>query len=632
MKRKLNKLFFLVMCLLLKNVNGQDTGVVNNLYRKLHKHESDKIAGNLKGVLMADTAKISMLYNLGRAYWLSNPDQSIKIARQMEEISKQLNYKKGIGLSYHLGGITYWFQGNYPNALNEFQKGLKIEEEIGNKSLISAHYMNMGGVYSDIGNNTEALKCQLKSLKIDLERGNKKRISNSRIHLGVLYKKLGKYDEALEQLYEALKICKEQNLQMEMGQAFSNIASVYEKQGKYKEAEVNNLNAIKILESIGDESQVCHSYSELGRIYFELKKFKEAIHFELKALEIAKSIGALQMESRSYQNLSKFYAAQGNFSSAYNYSMQYKQSEDSLFNTERNNKVTELKMQYEFDKKDAVLKAEQEKKDKINEATMLAHKNERILYVVLGIFLLLTVFTLWSRLNLARKTKRLVEEKNEQIRAEKEIAEQQRVRAELMDMRHKIAKDLHDDIGSSLSSIAIYSEVAQKITFEKVPEASKILTNVGEIAQEAMENMSDIVWTINPVNDKLDDIMQRLKLLAEHLKEASNITIHFDVPDDIREVRLNMHQRKNVYLIFKEAINNIAKYSGASNCFVLIKKQDEQILIMIKDDGRGFENKIGSMGGNGLINMQQRAQEMGGELEVFSEKGKGTELNFNFKT
>ena len=254
--------------------------------------------------------------------------------------------------------------------------------------------------------------------------------------------------------------------------------------------------------------------------------------------------------------------------------------------------------------------------------------NERKMYFAFGGALLLTVAGLWNRLKYVRRTKKLMEEKNEQIRKEREEAQHQRMKAELLDVRHKIARDLHDDIGSSLSSIAIYSEVAQRIAEDKVPEASGILRNVGEIAQEAMDNMSDIVWTINPSNDKLDDIMQRLQVISNQLREARNITVHFEVPEDVKEVRLTMQQRKNVYLIFKEAINNIAKYSGASNCYVLMKKQEEHIIVSIKDDGKGFSETVASLGGNGLMNMHKRAEEMSGTFEVNSVQGRGTEIRF----
>jgi two-component system, NarL family, sensor histidine kinase UhpB len=665
-----NFLFLILFCCFMKS-SGQDSPVADSLQRSLRGLRAEKMNAGEQMSYLFDTAIVKTLGRLAGEYWNHDVEKALTFATEMLKLAKKIGYKRGIGNAYNNLGIIYWYKGDHARELEYLNEALKMRIEAGDKEQIASSYGNIGITYRMLGNYPEALNCQYKALRLFEEIGEQSGVAFTLNNIGTMHSVQKNYPEALKSYLAAAAIEEKSGNHDDLGNCYSNIGNNYIRQGnssealKYylmglKEKEIagdkfgvsvcyNNMSeaycnlnnfsealkyaiaAVNLKHEIGDREGLVHSYAGTGQIYFKQKKLAPAARYLDSAIVLAKEVGSPDLLERCYFYLAGLDSAFGKFPQALQHYKLYVFYRDSLLNNENVKKTTEQKMQYEFEKKETVAKAEQDKKNKIAEAALLAQRNERNMYMVIGIFLLIMVAGLWSRLKLVRRTRKMMDEKNEQIRKEKEEAEQQRMRAEMMDMRHKIAKDLHDDIGSSLSSIAIYSEVAQKITSDKIPEASKILGNVGEIAQDAMENMSDIVWTINPVNDKLDDIMQRLKILAGQLREARNINVHFDVADDISEVRLNMHQRKNVYLIFKEAINNIAKYSGASNCYVLIKKNDDQVMIGIRDDGKGFTSTGDSLGGNGLINMSNRAVEMGGKLEVVSGYNLGTEIKFNFR-
>jgi signal transduction histidine kinase len=144
--------------------------------------------------------------------------------------------------------------------------------------------------------------------------------------------------------------------------------------------------------------------------------------------------------------------------------------------------------------------------------------------------------------------------------------------------------------------------------------------------------MSDIVWSIDPRRDDLRSVVQRVRQFASDVLEAQDIEWELRVPEELNRVRLGPEQRRHLYLIFKEAINNIARHARARRVQLSISFDSRNLLCEIKDDGGGFvpgalgENGSSGRGGHGMGNMQSRAREIGGRLEVNSEPGRGTEL------
>ncbi|MBC7884216.1 MAG: hypothetical protein H7X99_01995 [Saprospiraceae bacterium] len=201
----------------------------------------------------------------------------------------------------------------------------------------------------------------------------------------------------------------------------------------------------------------------------------------------------------------------------------------------------------------------------------------------------------------------------------------------LQAIRNRISKDLHDDLGSTLSSISMNSTLAQRIAPPSENGLNPVLQDIGESARSAMDNMSDIVWAINPANETVDNMIERLEKFAQKLLAAQNIKLTLDMNPMLRNIKLTMPQRKNMYLILKESINNIAKYSKASNCYIHGRLENKKIHITIEDDGDGFQTDIVTSG-NGIVNMKSRATELNGTLTVNSADLKGTVINLEFAT
>jgi len=197
-------------------------------------------------------------------------------------------------------------------------------------------------------------------------------------------------------------------------------------------------------------------------------------------------------------------------------------------------------------------------------------------------------------------------------------------------LRTRIATDLHDDIGSTLSSISIFSEMAKKEVEKFSPKSSHILHRIGESSRSILESMDDIVWTINPDNDRLENITLRIREFAAEMFEAKAISFELDMPQDTDKMTLSMEMRKNIFLIVKEAVNNIVKHSRCTNASVAISIENSVLSLSVQDNGVGLPAEIDSSG-NGLTNMRRRADEIGGTLTISSLDGADTLLTLRVR-
>lgn len=198
---------------------------------------------------------------------------------------------------------------------------------------------------------------------------------------------------------------------------------------------------------------------------------------------------------------------------------------------------------------------------------------------------------------------------------------------QIQQIRNGISADMHDEIGSTLSSITFYSQ-ALLMQMDKA-EHQQVVQKIKENAQQVQEGISDIVWSVKAGSDEIQDVFARMFHFGSGLAESKGIAFYFETDPQLQKMKLDMQTRKNLYLIFKEALNNAAKYAECSTLHVQIRFEKERVKMLIKDNGKGFDSQFAKKG-NGLTNMQQRATQMKGQLTIQSEKGSGTVVTLVF--
>jgi signal transduction histidine kinase len=603
------------------------------------------------GSAKEDTSKVKILNALAREFRNYQPDTAIYFAGMAKEIATRINDQTGLAgaclmtgiASMNLGnyekamasckdalkiydqllvedkpgvkikilsdkamalktiGVVYAEEGIYPEALKNSLAALKISAEIHDKKGIARSSGNIGLVYFKLGNDSDALKNYFKALTINEEIGDKKGIVLMYSNIAGVYQHQGNFGAALKTSFDALKMSEEIGDKYTSGLNYGNIGLIYYNLENYTEALKNQFAALKIREEIGDKQGIALSYSNIGNVYAKQKKTGLAYQSLNKGLSLAKEIGNLEVINTCYMKLAEMDSAREDFKSSLAHYKMYIITRDSAFNRENTRKIMQSKMQYDFDQKASIVKAEQEQKDALAAKELQRQKLLKDFFIS-GILLILILSFFVYRTYTARQALRLNE------------------------IRNKIAGDLHDDIGSTLNSISIYSEVARK-NDENHDEA---LEMIGNASREVIDAMSDIVWTINAENDSFEKIIFRMKSLAFNLFRAKNIEFTFHADEILNEKKLTLEQRRNFYLLFKEAVNNLVKYAHAKRASITLTYENNRIRLSVKDDGDGFDMSQENTG-NGLKNMKRRADEMNAAFKIDSLPGSGTHLELILK-
>lgn len=195
----------------------------------------------------------------------------------------------------------------------------------------------------------------------------------------------------------------------------------------------------------------------------------------------------------------------------------------------------------------------------------------------------------------------------------------------IMEIRLKISQDLHDDIGASLSSLQIYGDIAEKTIESNPTKAMEMVRKISAQSKLVMDNMSDIVWSMKPSGYGSTTLDAKIKNFGTELLRDKNIDIIYEISPETESVMNDVQERKNILLIIKEALNNIAKYSKSTEARIRLYTRDKMIILEISDNGLGFD-PVAQTTGNGLRNMQSRIKELRGSIRIDTIKGHGTAI------
>ncbi len=494
-------------------------------------------------------------------------------------------------------GNTYQIIGDIKNAATYHLQSLVLFEEVKNKRGQSFCLTSLGNDYYSLKQFKAAEKYFLQSIKLKEELQDKRGMTSSWQNLGAMYLEMNKFELAHKYTLMALERSRETNMMPVEAAILVNLARLYRDTKKIEEARKTFDLALSLARKSADSVLVSTIKSDLALMENNLKGEEKIL---IEHVYVSMEKGDKPTTADAYYNLAMWYARHNNYEKAFENLSLYQQLSDTVRGSAIQIQFKNLEEAYKSEKKEkeiALLKKDQELQS-------LALSRHELINTSIGIALFSVIiisFLSINRYRVLNKAKRLVE---------------------IERVRNNIARDLHDDIGSTLSSINILSQVALQ---EKNGGTQNYLQRIGDQSARIMENMSDMVWSINPSNDSLSQVVIKMREFATEILEAQNIDFRFSEKVSTNLI-IDAEKRKSLFLIFKETINNAAKYSQASLVEISLDEKNHTLAMKIKDNGTGFEEQAVKKG-NGLRNLRERAKAVNGTLTLKSSPGQGTEMN-----
>jgi two-component system, NarL family, sensor histidine kinase UhpB len=580
-------------------------------------------------------------------------------------------------LVYNDLGYLYGLKDDLEKQVDWYLKAIRLYEKNGDVHGLASTTSSLAAVYAKLGNTSKAFEFARKAIVMRQNTGDIQGLANSYENLSRLYWGVSP-DSASKYQQLAMQYAEKSGVKSLMIRSYDNLSVLMNMQKNKPESLAWIKRSIALCQEINDKAGLASKYRWAALLCGDMNDTVTMEAFYRQSYELSMQLKNKTLLRDLYGTKAAYYNRVNDFKNAYENLKKYYSYRDSIVNDETTTNIAELQTRYETEKKDneisrlntdqkiKQLEIEKQKaiiagnrlavKQKENEIKLLSQQQE-----LRDIRISQQREELEKQLLIGENNQKALQlAATEKISKEKELRNQKLVRNLLIGgilllivlalvlfnryqlkkklqqqkaleiMRVNIASDLHDDIGASLSNINILNELAKQNEGNSA-KSNEYLTRAGEDIQHISESLSDIVWNINPRYDDLQNLFVRMKRYASDMMDGKNIVYEFDFPAEADKFSLSMERRRDFYLIFKEAINNLAKYSKATMAKVIVERDGEIVRMIITDNGIGFKSSE-SLAGNGINNMRQRAGSWNDRLHIDSEPGKGTQVMLEMHT
>ena len=626
---------------------------------------------SLKNVLTNDNASLSdkaVTANLISSIYMSNSADSTTVYNKKATVfAKEAGNKREQAFAEILYGslhTTIWPLDSIENYFKDLLAQKVVKDDL---KLLAMINTNIGKMFMERGMYEPSAEYSLKALEINTRLGNKNEIGKINYNLGVIYYSTSQDDLAIEKFKNAALVFGElQNrifqaycyngianiyinrVQLDSALLYSNllktiadqseniglqaisrtaIGSIFGEQGKNIQALEIYTEALPYLESFGNLGLLAACYCNIGASYYKLENYDQAIFnldkaysFDLfKDNSIADDV-CLKTMALTQEKL-------GNYKEATKYYNQYVEYQDSVLIKENKLVIAELEEKYEASKKDAEIVAQEAE---INQKTY----QRNLLFGGLGLLTLFGGFIIWGLYSRNKRDRKIAaQEKELQIQKIKNLEKEKKLlsMSSLLEgqenERIRIAKDLHDGLGGLLTTVKIHFGKIQS-EIEKV-ESLNIYKTANEMIDKAHDEVRRISHGLMPADLRAGGLPIAVKQLADELKTIHEMNTDFELVG-FTEVRVEEKVELASYRIIQELINNILKYAEAEKVFIQLSKFENEIQIVVEDDGKGFDYAKALEGeGLGLKSIQSRVDQLNGVLDVDAKADIGSTFTIN---
>ena len=552
------------------------------------------------GVYMRDHAKYSEAIALHT--------QALSLAHEQKDTLNQI-------IALNNLGVVYRRLDESVMALNYHYQALNMAEQINNSYNISIALNSIGNIHIVQQNYRAAINCFIKCLPIAEKANNYLGIAMNLNNIGEAYEYMDLLDSA--RYYYEKSLIQNQKIDSKKGEAicYNSLGAIAMKEGKIEDAIQLFMKSLDINLLLDDKIYVAENHLNLGRAFVKKMQYSKGEEHLQEGLDIALAIGSKYVARDTYKVLMELHEQTKEFTKAFYESQRHKLYADSIVNEANSKIVLQMETIYATQKKELKIAAlEKEKQLYIGWGA-----TGGALFFLLLLFLVVRQRLAVNRIKVEQQQKELAEQRVLQLEQEKQLVATQAVLDGEVQERTRLARDLHDGMGGKLTAMKIYLEkLKQSADFKDV-----------EVEQfgNAMDMLEDSVQEMRRVSHNLmPDTLSRsgLKPAVGDFCHSMSPLIVFNYYGN--ETRLDLKLEALIYRSIHELVNNALKYAGASQIMVQIVQEVDCIAFAVQDNGCGFDPSAETKG-IGLQNIRTRVASFGGDIQIDSKTGEGTEIN-----
>lgn len=530
---------------------------------------------------------------------------------------------------YSVLGSLYTNMGNAYEALSEFDKAVDFQlkalenYEAGKDSLwIAGSYLNLGNRFKLIEEPDLSLEYYLKALEIYRGMGNEYMVTTSNNSVASAYIVKKEYDAAFEYAKKAFDGFESMGARLDQAYPVTNMALASWGLENFEEAEQYYIQAIALQKERGERLALLFLKNDLANVLLKQEKENRAEELALTTYKEAEQMDFIPAIDALSKTLSLIYEEKVDFKKAYEYHQKHKAARDSLYFSEKSREVLNLKEKYESEQKENEILRQQ---NELVESELSIKKRNNMLMGSGGLLAILLIagFVMFREQKI--KAKNFARE----TALEKAMAEA-RAQEDLKEQRLRIARDLHDNIGSQLTYLTSITDSAKRGIDKGEAFLMEKLTQMKQFSLVTISELRDTIWAMNKDEISLEDIKERTQQLAATVHEATDDKVKVNINGSPIHKVLNAFEGMNLFRIVQESVNNAVKHSDSDQIDIRFEELDNRVQIVIEDFGKGFDTSAESTG-NGLHIMRNRAQKAGIDFDQESILGKGTKVTLQVK-
>ncbi len=615
------------------------TGYIDSAIYYMHRSKAKAKKHNFVLIYGKSTTSLGRYYSKLDNYDSALFYYSLALEFYNKTDSSKLNQSKKAILANHNNNIgsIYLNMGNYDSALVYYYNSLNFFEEAGEELKQTMVLNNLGNIYLYNGEYDKALVEYQKGLNILRKYKNikQRRRASLLTNIGNCYKAINELDTAMSYYTQAMKIRKVIGPPTSVAGLYANIGNIKKAHGDYKGALNDYMIALNIRKKGGSKRWLASSYGSIGLLYVKMNKNKKAIPYLERAIEISDSNSFVEISLFCQEGLSVAYRNMGNYKKSLETYIKYQEQNDSIHNIKLEEKLELYKQKYENEKKDRLIQKLEE--DQII-AQLEAAKQKAVVskqrfisnsLAVVAVLLLFILFIIYRYFKMKQRANKEMMLKNEQINQQKtlDLMKEQEVSTIKSYMegqekeRSRIAADLHDRLGSLLSTVKLhFSSLEQNI--EQTKESIDSFSYALQLLDTSVEEVRSVSRNLSKGVLTQFGLFAAVESMRDAINSANKMKMH--IIQSGTETRLKPEIEISLFRIIQELVTNVIRHAQTDEIFVQFVGSDDRLNIIVEDHGVGFNTEDIKSNGIGLSNLKSRVEDIKGEFSIDSELGEGT--------